>query len=321
MTKHDHESAVQDSLSYLSSDEAIKDIDANPYWPKWNAPWWHMSVLFEMGMATRIPKRAAEKLLSEVKRTHLPYFFREDAPADKASDQDAPCPCAFGNIYQILNAAGLNVDLELPWARGWFLKYQMPDGGLSCDEDAYKADPNSSSLVGTIAPLEAILSITRKLSADEEQFLDRGAKCLIDRELRLGSSSKFNADERLDEEDWLKPCFPRFYFYDVLRGLSFVLKWADLRNQIIPKDSIVEVVKHLELRSTNGQICIERHSFEGVFTKLQSESWDWKKRQPATHFPLLDQVSKIGSKSPYLTARWKKTQNLMLDLTRRGLLK
>ena len=28
MTKHDHESAVQDSLSYLSSDEAIKDIDA-----------------------------------------------------------------------------------------------------------------------------------------------------------------------------------------------------------------------------------------------------------------------------------------------------
>lgn len=104
MTNYDHESAVQESISYLSSDGAIRDINANPYYPKWNSPWWHMSVLFEMDMANRIPKRAAEKLLSEVKRTHLPYFFREDAPTDKGPDQDAPCPCAFGNIYQILAA-------------------------------------------------------------------------------------------------------------------------------------------------------------------------------------------------------------------------
>lgn len=153
-----HQSAVRQSILYLTSDEAIQSIVTNPYWPKWNSPWWHMSVLFEMGVADQIPKIAAEKMLFEVKRTHLPYFFREDAPLDKASHQDAPCPCALGNLYQILSAADLKVDTELPWARSWFLKYQMSDGDLNCDEDAYRADPNASSLDGTIAPLEASFS-------------------------------------------------------------------------------------------------------------------------------------------------------------------
>lgn len=280
-----------------------------------------MSVLFEMGMAHRIPKVAVQKMLSEIKRTHLPYFFREEAPADKGFHQEAPCPCALGNIYQILSATGLDVDAELPWARGWFLKYQMPDGGLNCDEDAYHADPNASSMVGTIAPLEAILTTHRTLTPEEEQFLDRGAKCLLDRELRRGSSSKYNADERSDEEDWLKPCFPRFYLYDVLRGLSFVLKWADHRNQPIAKSSIDTVVHHLEARHPDGQIRMERQSYEGIATKLESESWDWNRRQPATHFPLLDQVSQIGAISPDLTAQWNEARNAIRHLTQRRLLK
>jgi hypothetical protein len=136
------ESLIHESLNYLASGEASKSIDANPYWPKWNSPWWHMSVLFEMGMAECIPKAIAKKMLAEVKRTHLPYFFREEAPADKGPDQDAPCPCAFGNIYQILSATGLDVDAELPWARGWFLKYQMPDGGLNCDRRRLQGQPS-----------------------------------------------------------------------------------------------------------------------------------------------------------------------------------
>ncbi len=311
MTSRDHEAVVQDSVRYLASDEAIRSIDANPYWPKWNSPWWHMSVLFEMGLANLIPPGASEKMLSEVTGTHLPYFFREDTPPKKGSHQDAPCPCALGNIYQILSAAGLDVDAELPWAREWFLRYQMSDGGLSCDEDAYKADPGASSLVGTIAPLEAILTTQRKLTAAEEKFLDRGAKCLLDRELRLGSTSKHNAEEREDEDDWLKPCFPRFYLYDVLRGLNFVLRWAELRNQVISQNSIARVVRRLESASSGDQIRIERQSFDGIFTKG---------RQLATHFPLLDQVSRIGSISPYLTARWVEARRRLDDLNRRGLL-
>jgi len=73
----DYEIAIQDSISYLASNEAIRNIEANPYWPKWNSPWWHKSLLFEMDMTNRVPKKTPEKMLFEIKRTHLPFFFRE----------------------------------------------------------------------------------------------------------------------------------------------------------------------------------------------------------------------------------------------------
>jgi hypothetical protein len=288
----------------LNSQEAFHSIDANPYWPKWDSPWWQMSVLFEMGMADRIPKKTAQHLLAAAKRTQLPYFFSEDAPKDKREDQEAPCPCSLGNIYQILSATGLNVDEALPWARGWFLQYQMTDGGLSCDEGAYKAGPNTSSLVGTISPLEAILS-NKELTPEEIQFLDRGAKCLLDRELRLGSSSEYNAEERLDEEDWLKPCFPRLYFYDVLRGLNFVLHWAERLNRTIPSQSIYEVVRHFSQAFPDGRIQAQRHSYEGCKTRLMTSPGTWTRKE-ATFFPLLNQVSEVGKYSPFLTAQWQK---------------
>jgi len=293
-----YQAVIAESIRYLESDEAIQSIDLNPYWPKWDSPWWHMSVLFEMELADRIPRRIAEHMLLAAKRTQLPYFFREDAPQDKTPQQEAPCPCSLGNIYQILCAVGLDVDRELPWARGWFLKYQLPDGGLSCDEEAYRADPNSSSVVGTIALLEAILVAGKKLTKAEELFLDRGAKCLLERELRLGSSSIHNADERLDEEDWLKPCFPRFYFYDVLRGLNFILNWSEKLNRPLPAQAVAGVVETLSKRFPDGRVQTQRYSYEGVSSRFS--------RQPASLFSLLERVSVLEEHSPFLTAKWQR---------------
>lgn len=36
---------IQSSVTYLSSDLALKTLDADAYWPKWNSPWWHMLLL------------------------------------------------------------------------------------------------------------------------------------------------------------------------------------------------------------------------------------------------------------------------------------
>ena len=178
----------------------------------------------------------------------------------------------------------------------------MPDGGLSCDEDAYKADSNASSLVGTISPLEAILKTRETFTPEEEQFLDRGAQCLLDRELRLGSSSKHNAEERADEADWLKLCFPRFYFYDVLRGLIFVLLWSKKRKKPIPRHAIEAVVSHLRREFPSGQVQIQRQSFDGVMDR---------KRQPASYFELLDTASASGQDSPFLTKQWNQASSLL----------
>jgi hypothetical protein len=153
----------------------------------------------------------------------------------------------------------------------------------------------------------------------EWTFIDRGAENLLNRELRLGSTSRHNADEREDEEDWLKPCFPRFYFYDVLRGLSFILKWVDRRNKPIPYEKIKYVVEYLETSFPEGEVCIGRQGFAGHDTWIMGETEDKDYRAPASRFPLLEEVSQVGVVSPYLSARWKECQRRLDELRDRDL--
>jgi sulfide:quinone oxidoreductase len=53
--------AVEKTKSYLSSESALSSIERDPYWPKWDSPWWHMSLLNEMGLAKEIPAAPAYK--------------------------------------------------------------------------------------------------------------------------------------------------------------------------------------------------------------------------------------------------------------------
>lgn len=297
------------SIAYLNSPEAMKNMEYDPYWPKWNSPWWHMALLYEMGCSSDIPKSAAEKMLATLKRQYRPVFLPNEIPADCDPALDVPCPCQLGNIYQILSSIGLNVDEALPWARAWFMRYQMEDGGLTCDNEIYHLKPHGSSIVGTIAPLEAVLYFTNRLfTPEEENFLDRGAQCLIERELRLGSTSEHNADEKEDEQDWLKPCFPRFYLYDVLRGLRFILTWSEKRGKLLPTKAYDFVVTCMNQKFPDGKIIIERHSYEGVKTRERTTSGEWLKGRPASYFPLLKEVSKIGKVSSVLTTQWEEAK-------------
>ena len=43
------ENEIRESVEYLNSDSGIKEVEADPYWPKWNSPWWHTLLLHEMG--------------------------------------------------------------------------------------------------------------------------------------------------------------------------------------------------------------------------------------------------------------------------------
>lgn len=316
--------AIEASLQYLESEAATRSLQVNAYWPKWDSPWWHITLLNEMGLAKKIPERAIREMVGQLKASPLTIFplRPEDVPSGVDVSLGTHCHCALGNIYQTLAAWGIDVDQELPWIRKWFLQYQLPDGGLNCDNDAYQKDSPPSSMVGTIAPLEAVLLFTpRELTSEEARFLDHGAQCLIDRELMHATSNPHNVEERDDENDWLKLCFPRFYLYDVLRGLSFILRWSDRRGKALSCNAIAKVIEHLEANFSDGLVKIGRHSFDGTGTLIQSPTGEWLRRQPATHFSLLDQVCKIGDISPYLTTQWNEAQNLMVSLSGRGLLK
>jgi hypothetical protein len=171
-------------------------------------------------------------------------------------------------------------------------------------------------MVGTIAVFEALLLVTaQSRTNDEVHALDRGAQFLIERKLIHGSPTVHNAAERLSAEAWSKPCFPRFYLYDTLRGLNALLNWAEKRNQKIPFESISEAVSSIESRFPDGLIRNERTSFAGARTLVQNKAGDWT-RAPAEEFSLLTRVSTVGDVNPFLTREWKKIRASIASLSR-----
>lgn len=307
---------VEQSVRYLESDAALKSVAADPYWPKWDSPWWHMLLLHEMRETHRIPQSLVTAYISSLNRIPLKIFpiHPHDMPEGIDPYRGSPCHCQLGNVYQVLAKWGVDVDRELPWIRPWFLKYQMADGGLNCDNDAYLVkDEVPSSMVGTIAAFEAILLYTpREWTREERDFLTKGAEFLIDRRLMFGSNTKHNASERKSAEQWTKLCFPRFYLYDVLRGLTAILAWSEKMNQAIPPAAISDVVDMLSSRFPDGNVRIERQSYAGTGTILQAPSGEWLRRQPASFFPLLKDVSEIGLKSPFLSRQWAEAKVLLI---------
>lgn len=283
---------LTESLDYLGSEAALQSLRRDAYWPKWDSPWWHMMLLHEMGETRRIPAAAIEALVVELEKTPSTEFL---------DGSDYHCHCALGCVYQLLAAYGVDVDGRLPWIRAWFLRYQMADGGFSCDAEAYSVPGECpSSMVGSIAPFEAVLFYTpREYTAEELEFLDRGARFLRERELRLGSATQHNAEEREQAKAWMDLCFPRFYLYDVLRGLYALLSWAERRGVTLERARFAPVLERLD-----AGVLIRRQAYVGVGTRLPGGG-----RAQESVFPLLESVSGRGP-SPYLESQWRMCQEL-----------
>lgn len=304
----DCETALCETVRYLDSPEAIKSIRLDPYWPKWNSPWWHMTLLYEMGLAEMIPTGTLEAMIDAVNSHYLHYFpFTEsDAPAG-TTFLKVMCHCALGTLYKIVYSRGMDPDSAIPWAREWFLKYQLPDGGLNCDEAAYARPTPKSSMVSTMPPLEAVLYCTgHKFTQAELDFLDRGAEYLMEHRLFRSTSGA------LINGDWLKLCFPRFYEYDVLRGLSFLAKWSSIRNRPVEGPAIAEAVYHIKEHFPDGGdfVAPRRLSYEGAssFTVFEDATF---KKESSSAFPLLESVSSTSKASPYLTNEWNEARRIL----------
>jgi hypothetical protein len=115
------------------------------------------------------------------------------------------------------------------------------------------------------------------------------------------------------EPSWRQLCFPRFYFYDVLRGLSTLTRWAERREQPIPLAAIEPVVEHLLSSFPDGVVRLGRSAQDGIRTWVFGASGE-KTRAPATRFGLLDATSAVGSASPTLTRQWHQTRQRLLAL-------
>jgi hypothetical protein len=315
------ERAIAHSVEYLGSDDAQRSLDADTYWPKWNSPWWHMLLLHELDEVQRIPERAVSKMVEglNVLRVKIFPIHPGEFPSDADPHRDASCHCAIGSIYQVLSACGVDVDQAVPWIRTWFVRYQMADGGLNCDSDAYlQADECPSSMVATVPLFEAML-LRRDWTPAERIFVERAASFLMDRKLTHGSASVFNAEERDAAPSWLEPCFPRFYLYDVLRGLSALVRWAELGAGSFPLDAVSGVTEHLVAAFPDGMVRPRRLAYVGKTTlALRDGAWV---REPASTFPLLEASGVLGEPSEALTRQWSATRRALLDLIEGGKLR
>jgi hypothetical protein len=308
------ERAIAHSVEYLASDAAQRSLEADTYWPKWDSPWWHMLLVHELGEARRIPERAVAKMVEGLNALRVKIFpiRPEEFPSDADPHRDTSCHCAVGNIHQVLAACGVDVDAALPWIRPWPVRYQMADGGLNCDSDAYlRAGECPSSMVATVPLFEAML-LRRDRTPDENRFVERAAGFLIDRELTQGSRSVFNAEERDAALAWLEPCFPRFYFYDVLRGLAALARWAGQGTGSIPRDAVAGAIEHLVAAYPDGVVRLRRRPWAGKMTFAQHDG-KWV-REPASTFPLLEATSTLGEGSEALTRQWSVTRRALVRL-------
>src|SRR5258708_5012502 len=75
--------ALAETIDFLRSPRALEMIAADPYWPKWDSPWWRIVLLHELGLASRIPPEAARLMASAIDSHYVRTFpFRiEDVPA------------------------------------------------------------------------------------------------------------------------------------------------------------------------------------------------------------------------------------------------
>ena len=310
------ERGIAASVAYVGSDAALEAIARDPYWPKWDTPWWHMLLLHEVGETRQIPARTADAMAAGLDRLlHLFAIHPGDAPEGYDSHRDVSCHCALGCMVPLLAECGVDVDRALPWVRPWFVRYQMADGGLTCDDSAYLVtDECPSSMVGTVPSIEAML-LARDPSAEERGFLERAARFLIDRALVRGSATVHNAAEREAATGWRLPCFPRFYHYDVLRGLAALVRWAEANGEALPQRAVADVVGDLIARFPDGVVRVERHAHAGMTTIILGQRGS---RVPASSFPLLEAAGALGEPSPALTHQWSETRRGLLRLADAG---
>ena len=308
---------IEDSVAFLQSEAALQSIELDPYWPKWNSPWWHALLLFELGEGARVPVAFAAALVARIDALPMHTFpiQAHEFPPDVDHYRDIICHCALGSVAQVTAACGIDLSQALPWVAPWFPRYQMTDGGLTCDETAYLVSGECpSSMVGTIAPFEAMRTFDLP---ERAEFLKRAAQFLIGRGLGRGSNTEHNEKERTSAEAWPALTFPRFYFCDTLRGLAALVRWAESERQALPLAVVAPTALQLVARFPDGVVHIERQAFAATTTVHFERP---VVRTPASSFPLLEASSVIGAPSVALTRQWQGARRALLSLADAGLL-
>ncbi|MFN8672291.1 MAG: hypothetical protein U0457_09470 [Candidatus Sericytochromatia bacterium] len=290
------------TLDYLNSEEALTSLEIDPYWPKWFSPWWVMLALDEIGKNDKIPPKILAKLVEKI-NTHYIHIFpvvESELPPNINPIRNIICHCALGSMYKLLSKSNIDINKKLPWFDEWFEKYQLPDGGFNCDEAVYTKEKPNSSIISSLPILEAILYYKSDLNKKDLEILQKGVNYLLNKKL-----FKKESNNEIINNNWIKPFFPRFYEYDILRGLKFVTDWALKTKNTLPLEKILDAIIILDSQ-INNDIFLDNSNNPDI-TAINSFIIDKNvnlKRDKLTFFPLLEDLIYRNKGSIYLTKEW-----------------
>lgn len=293
----------------LKLDSAIQSVTLDPYWPKWDSPWWKVILLYDAGYKHLIPKDFLKKLIKIIDNHYLHNFpiLATEIPKDCDPYRHILCFCGLGNMYKVLEGCGFIVQKELPWWYDWLLRYQLPDGGYNCDEGAYTGS-HKSSFQSTLPMLEAMLLLYQKTGDLEvKTLLDKGANYLLNHEVYKSSSGK------IIEEDWFQLSFPNYYDYDILRGFSFLVEWSDLDRTQLPKALVDDCLDKIG-NSLNAEGCVVlgKNKLQGEGSLYHKENgWVWSDKSQM--FNTLELFSREGDVSVPLSLKWRRLLQLLVE--------
>jgi len=303
------ESALERTMDYLHHSDARAHLERDPYWPKWDSPWWHMLTLSEIGLGHRIPGSLLEFMGERLHHHYLHHFplIESELPPGTDPVRHILCHCAMGCMMRLLRENDIDVVQMIPWLPQWLERYQMEDGGFNCDEEAYTRSRPVSSMVSTL-PMMVLHQLE---DIPLETPLARGYDYVVShrfaRSIRTG--------EILDQR-WLSPLFPRFFKYDVLRGLAFAAGFAHLNGCSFDIPGISETTETVNRWFNGGPGGVTRvHMDDGTFLPGSEGTWP---RGPSTSFPLLTELSRPEEALTYLSLQWSRVKWLMSSMAQAG---
>lgn len=290
--------------------ELAAPYGADPYWPKWDTHWWRLALLLELGALDRVPPELAENFAARLDSHYLHHFpLREsELPPDCNPYGQILCHCALGTAAQILLGCGIQVWERLPWLYSWLFRYQLDDGGYNCDEQAYTGS-GKSSLVSTVPVLEALLASRPDGPLDERErtSLQAGLDYLLDHRLFQRRSGE------VINQAWLRPLFPRFYEYDILRGFRLALNLSERLQVPLPWSALTEAYELLNRnRQPQAWYLLDEQT-------LVPAPGDWQ-REPIRRFDLLELARGPHVSGACITAEWAGVQTRLTSLRARGLI-
>jgi len=278
-------------------------IDSAPdlYWPKWTAPWWTMSLISELGMTPQIPTGILLRFAARVDRSVLHTFPIQESelPPDCDPYRHILCFCALGTLCRILAEASIDLREHLPWTADWFERYQLQDGGWNCDEAVYSKAHAHSSILSTVVMMEALTGLIRLRigSTSDRDVLERAILYLLKHRIVRRS------DGSLIDANWLRPSWPSFYFYDLLRGFSALADACDAIGMRIPRDLTIESLDHLNKFFKHRPWSIRRDTEKAGSLVFETGSWRWNQSAAAFRIPDFVKVSEVASDAVFRRIR------------------